>query len=219
MLVISDQIPIICSWKCCLSCSRESKEKADVVWVSFANIATWVKWKMTFLWHKVVHDRKNSFLHLTCVLTTQNDHLSLLEVKTDSNVSNYIRDVFVSHKFTGIKNIVISSVREISPQFSCSRSDKHIGHKESMVRTSTHNSDSDSIFRAPSSISINYIDLSSSVEVALSQTSKDLERLSSYRFIHISPSNILLANWVIDYRFGSRWSSELMYCYPVFKPE
>jgi hypothetical protein len=79
--------------------------------------------------------------------------------------------VLVGHELASVKNVVISSIREVSLQLSWSRSDEHVGHKESMVRTSAHYSDSNSIFGTPSSISINHIDLSSSVEIALSQTS------------------------------------------------
>jgi hypothetical protein len=45
-----------------------------------------------------------------------------------------------------------------------------------MIRTGADNSNFDSIFRVPASIAINYIDFTSSIEVALGEFRQKIER-------------------------------------------
>lgn len=219
MFVVTDQISIVGSWKGGFSSSGESEEEADVVGISFADVAAGVERKVTFLGHEIVHDGEHTLLHLTCVLTAEDYHLSLLEVQTDSNVSHNVGNVLVSHELSSVEDVVVGSVGEVSLELSGSGSDEHVGHKESVVGTSAHDSDSDSVFGAPSSIAINNINFSSGVEIALGQSWKDLERLSSDWFVDVSPSNILLTDRVVNNGFGRRRAAESINIYPVFDPE
>jgi hypothetical protein len=73
-----------------------------------------------------------------------------------------------------------------------------------MIRTSANNSNFDSVFRIPASISIDNINFTSSIEIALGKLREKIERSSCYGSIDISPSDFFFSDWVIDNRFGGR---------------
>lgn len=204
MLIITDEESIVCCRECGFSGSRQSEEEANVVGIGFADVATGVKREVALFRHKVVHYGENSFFHLTCVLAAQNHHFSLLEVETHSYLTHNVWDVFVSHELTSVENIVICAIREVFLELCGGWFNEHIGHKECMVGTSAHNSDSNPIFGAPSCIAINNINFSSCVEVTFGQTSQNLERLIPYRSVDVSPSDLILTDGIIHDGFGSR---------------
>lgn len=203
MLIITYKVTIICCRECGFSGSRQSEEEADVVGISFADVATGVERKMSLFGHKVVHYGEHSLFHLTCVLAAQNHHLSLLEVETHCDITQNVRDVFVGHELTCVENVVICTIREIFLEFSWGWFNEHIGHKECMVGTSAHNPNLNPIFGAPSCIPINNINFSPCVEVTFGQSSQNLEGVSSNRFVDVSPSNFILTDGVIHNGFGS----------------
>ena len=75
--------------------------------------------------------------------------------------------MLVGHEFSSVEDVVIGAVGKIFFEFGLGGFDEHVGHEESVVGTSANDSDFDPVFRAPSGISINNIDFSSGVEVAL----------------------------------------------------
>lgn len=92
-----------------------------------------MKRKMTFLGHEVVHDCEDTFFHFSSILSSQNDHLSLVEVKRDSSIVDDIRDELVGTELTSIEDVIVSSISEIFLELLGSGSDKHVSHEESVI--------------------------------------------------------------------------------------
>jgi hypothetical protein len=112
--------------------------------------------------------------------------------------------VLVGHELTSVENVVIRAIREILLELFRSGSDEHISHEESVVRTGAHDPYLYSVLWAPPRIPINHIDLPPGVEVALGQTRQNLEGLGGHRLVHISPSDFVLADGVLDDGLGLR---------------
>ena len=118
---------------------------------------------MSFFRHKVVHDGEDTFFHFSGVLSTEDNHLSLVEVERNCSIIDYVRDELVGSELTCVENVVVSSVGKVPLQLFGCRSDKHIGHEESVIGTSAHDSDSDPFLGIPTSVAIDYVDKSAGV--------------------------------------------------------
>lgn len=77
-----------------------------------------------------------------------------------------------------------------------------------MVRASAHDSDLDSVLRVPASITVDHIDFSPGVEVALGQVAEDLEGSESHGSVDISPGDFLFSDGIDDDGLGGRGSAE-----------
>jgi len=203
MLIISDEETVAGGREGSFSGSREPEEETDVAGISLADVAAGVEWEMSFFGHKVVHDGEDSLFHLAGVLAAEDHHLPLLKVEADCHISSHVRDVLVGHELSGVENVVICAIGEVLLEFRGGRPDEHVGHEESVVGTSAHDSDSDAVLRAPSCVPINNIDLPSGVQVAFRQPCQDLERFSSDRSVYVPPGNLTLTDGVIDDGLGS----------------
>lgn len=124
---------------------------------------------MSLLRHEVVHNGEDSLLHLSGILRAENHHLSLLEVQRNCGIVHNIGDVLVRSELSSIEDVVVRSILEITVKLGLSRFDKHVGHEESMVRTSADDSNPDPVLRVPASISIDHVQFTTGVEVTLGE--------------------------------------------------
>ena len=115
----------------------------------------------SLLGHFVVHNTEDTLLHFTSVLGTQDDNLVVLEVNLDTGFSGQILDREGSLELTSIENVEVDFliIAEILSKLLRGRSDKHVLHEESVIRSAANDSDFKSVFRIPSSISIDDIKL------------------------------------------------------------
>jgi hypothetical protein len=116
--------------------------------------------------------------------------------------------MLVSSELTGIEDVVVSSIREIFFKFGLGGHDEHIFHEEGVIRTSANDSDLDSVFGIPASISINDVYFTSGVEVALGEFREKVERSSCDGSVDFSPSDFFFSDWVIDNGFGGGRTTE-----------
>jgi hypothetical protein len=217
MLIVTNKLSVSDSRKGSLSCSRKTEEEADIS--LRADIAAGVKRKVSLLGHEVVHDGEHTFFHLSGILSTQDNHLSLLEVETHCCIVDHIGETFVGIELSGIEDIVISSFAEIFLEFLNSGSDQHVGHEQGVIRAGAHDSDLDSLLGAPSRISINNINNSASIQVTLGQGAEDIKGGALHASVHVSPSDFFLSDGISHDGLRSRGSSKYKVKYPVLFPE
>ena len=110
--------------------------------------------------------------------------------------------MLVGGELTGVEDIVVSSIREILIELGLGGHDEHISHEEGVIWTSADDSDLDSIFGIPASISINNVDFTSGVEVALGEFREKVERSSCDGSVDFSPSDFFFSDGIIDNGFG-----------------
>jgi len=77
-----------------------------------------------------------------------------------------------------------------------------------MIRSSADDSNLDSVFGIPSGISIDNVDFTSGVEIALGKFREKVERSSCDGSVDFSPSNFFFSYGVIDNRFGGGGTTE-----------
>lgn len=116
--------------------------------------------------------------------------------------------MLVSGELTGVEDVVVGSIGEIAIKLSLGGHNEHILHEESMIRSGANNSNPNSVFGIPASISINDVDFTSGVEVALGKFREKVERCSCDGSVDFSPSNFFFSDGVIDNRFGGGGTTE-----------
>jgi hypothetical protein len=173
VLIIADKFAISDGTESGFTSSRESEEQANIT--SCSKVAAGVEREMSLLGHQVVHDGENTLLHFSCILRSKDNHLSLLEVEGNCSFADNIGDEFVGSKLSSVEDVVVSSIGEVGFKLFLGRFDQHVSHEESMITSGAHNSDSDTFFKVPTSISIDNIDFVSGIEVVFSQIFEDLE--------------------------------------------
>ena len=163
---------------------------------------------MSFFGHKIVHDRKNTFFHLPSVLSSKDDHFSLLKVKGYTSFSSNIFDVLVGTELTGIENIVICSIRKILIKLLRCRFYKHVCHEQSMIWSCANYSNSDSFGFFVTSISVNNINSLSTVEIVSGQIVQHIKRFLLDGNVNLSPSDIFFSDWIVYDSLCIWWSTK-----------
>ena len=126
--------------------------------------------------HFVEQNGEDTLLHLTSVLSTQDNHLLLGKVDGDRGGRGHTLGETVGGERTGVVDHVVW-VEVV--QLLTGRTDKHVAHEESMVGTGANNPDLDTVALIPSGITIDDIDAVTGVEVVdstLTVDPPDLER-------------------------------------------
>lgn len=124
--------------------------------------------------HLVEEDGEDTLLHLTGILSTEDDHLLLLEVDGDRSARGHTLGVSVGGELASVVDGVVGvEVLELL----AGGSDKHVAHEESMVGTGADDSDADAVLLVPAGETIDNIDTASGVEVVDSTLTVDLPDL------------------------------------------
>jgi hypothetical protein len=163
MFIVTNEKTVGVGREGCLAGTRETEEKGDIA-IFDTNVGRRVQGELAeFDGLEVVHNGENTLLHLTSILSSEDDHLHTLEVNLDGGCRAHAFRKSVGRELAGVVN---DEVRfpEVS-EFSLGRAYQHIVHEESVVGTSTNDSYFDAIFRIPPCISVKDIDIITSVQV------------------------------------------------------
>jgi hypothetical protein len=101
-------------------------------------------------------------LHLTSVLSSENDHLLLGEVDGDGCGRGHTSGPAVGRESTSVVDHIVGV--EVL-QLLTARPDEHVAHEESMVSTRADNTDVDAVALVPAGETIDNVDAVTSVEV------------------------------------------------------
>lgn len=187
MLVITDKSTVGISRQSSLSGSRQTKEQSDVSVLPF--ICGRMEGENVMLYgHKIEHDREDALLHLAGVFRSKDDHLLRLEVDGDTSAGSHTGRVPVCRERTGVVDSEIGT--SVSLHLLLGGTDEHVSHEETVVCTSTDNTDFNSVTRIPSSITIKDIDAGPGVEVVDGTFTIDLPNSFFHGFIYWTPPDI-----------------------------
>lgn len=145
-----------------------------------------------------MHNTEDTLLHFTSVLGTQDDDFVALEVNLDTGLRSQVLDGDGSLEFTSVENVEVDFlvITEVLNKFLGGRGDEHVLHEESMVRSAADNSDFESVFRIPSSVSINNIKSGLLAEILDGKVSAELVALRVNRDIDITPPDGVLGGFI-----------------------
>jgi hypothetical protein len=173
VLVVTNQGTLGVGREGCLASSGETEEDGDVS--VLALVGGRVESKDVVLdGHLVVEDSEDALLHLSCVLSSKNDHLLLGEVDRDGCGGGHTSGPTVSRESTGIVDHVVGV--EVF-QLLAAGPDEHVTHEESMVGTSADNTNVDAVALVPAGETIDNVDAVTGVEVVDSTLAVDTPHL------------------------------------------
>lgn len=111
-----------------------------------------------------------TFLHLSCVLSTKNNHLLLSEVDRDGCGGGHAGGEAVGRECASVVDCVVGvEVLELL----AARPDEHVAHEESMVGASADNANVDAVALVPAGETIDNVDAVTGVEVVDSALAVD----------------------------------------------
>lgn len=173
MLVVTNQTTLRVSRQGGLARTRQTEEDSHVS--VLALVGRGVQGQDIVLdGHLVKQDGKDTLLHLSGVLGTQDDHLPFGEVDGHRRGRGHTLGEAVGREGTGIvDDIVWVEVLELLP----AGTDEHVAHEQRMVGASADDTDTDTVSLVPAGIPINHVDSVSRVEIvdgALAVDSPDL---------------------------------------------
>jgi hypothetical protein len=125
-----------------------------------------------------------------------------LEVEGDASIAVNIGDVLVCMELASVKNVVIGSIGEVLLEFFFSRSDEHVRHEKGMIGTGADDSDTDSLFKVETSVTVDDVKSLSGVEIVSGEIFEDSKGAGSHGDVYFSPGDFLLTNGVLDDSFG-----------------
>jgi len=147
VFVITDEETVGIGRKSCLSSSRETKKESDVALI-LADISGRVKRELAkFNWLEIMHDGKDTLLHLAGVFRTEDDHLHTLEVDFNRGCGTHTLRKTVGRELTSVVDdeVWFTKVGELL----LGRADQHVMHEEGVVSTGANNPDLNTVLRIP----------------------------------------------------------------------
>ena len=124
MLIITDQLTVGVCREGSLSGSRETEEEGDITLLG-TDVGRRMERELAELdGLKIMHDGKDALLHLSCVFSTEDNHLHALEVDLDRSGRAHTLSESVGGELAGIVDdeVWFSKVAELL----LSRSDQHV---------------------------------------------------------------------------------------------
>ena len=153
MLIITNQSSVGVCGKSGLAGTRKTEKHSDIT--ILALIRGRMEGENVVLYrHFIEENGENTLLHLTSILSTQDDHLLLSEVDGDGRSRGHALSVSVGRERTGVVDGVVG-VEML--KFFWIGSDKHVAHEKSVVGTSADDSDLDLVLLVPSCITIDNV--------------------------------------------------------------
>lgn len=188
VLVVSDQKSVGVGRQSSLSGSGQAKEKSDIAILALVGRRVQSK-HLVLDGHEVEHDSEDTLLHLTGVLSSQNEHLHGLEVDVDRGVGGHSRGVSVGGEGASVVDgeVGLAKVLELLG----GGSDQHVSHEQSVVGSGTDNSHLDSVLGVPAGVGVHNVDSLSGVEVVDSSLSVDEPRLLRQLLVDGAPPDVL----------------------------
>ena len=153
MFIISNQFSRRVCGESCFSCTRESEKERHISCIPF--VGTTVHGEYICPRHQIVHQCKDTLFHLAGIWCSQYDHFLSLKTECDAGCTFHSFNGGIGWQTTCIVDGEIRFAE--SGQFFFCGTDQHVVHKECMVRQRADDSDFQSVFRIPSSITINRV--------------------------------------------------------------
>lgn len=196
VLVVTDQLTVRVGRQGGLTSTGQTEEQGDVTLLSSLVTRRVQGQDLVLDWHQVEHNSEDTLLHLTGVLSTQDDHLHSLEVNLDGSGGGHTLGVDVGRELASVVDgeVWLTEVLELLGGWS----DQHVGHEQSVVGSGTHNSDLDSVSWVPTSESINNEQLLSGSQVVESSGSGNLPGQLVDLLVNGSPPNVVGGGLLID---------------------
>lgn len=175
MLVVTDQGSVGVGGESGLAGTRQTKEEGDIA--VLALVGGGVKGQDVVLdGHLIEEDGEDTLLHLTGVLSAEDDHLLLLEVDGNGGARGHTLSVSVGGEAAGVVDSVVGvEVLELLAR----GSDKHVSHEEGMIGAGADDTDADAVLLVPAGEAIDDVDAVSGVEIIDSTLTVDLPDLLS----------------------------------------
>lgn len=112
--------------------------------------------------HLVEEDSENTFLHFSCILSTEDDHFLVREVYGYRGSRSHALGISIGREGSSVINSIIRmEMLEVFPVWS----DEHVAHEESVIGPSTNDSNFDSVFLVPSCKPVDNVDAIPRVQV------------------------------------------------------
>lgn len=161
VLIVANQSALRVGGKSGLASAGKTEENSDVA--VGALVGGGVKSENVVLdGHLVVQDGEDSFLHLSSVLSTENDHLLLGEVDRNGGRRGHTGGEAVGGEGASVVNHVVRvEVLELLAR----GPDEHVAHEEGMVGAGADNADVDAIALVPAGEAIDNVDAVAGVQV------------------------------------------------------
>lgn len=173
MLIVTDESTVGVSGEGGLASTRQTEEDGNIAILALVGRGVQSQ-DIVLDGHLVEENSENTLLHLTGVLSAQDDHLLGGEVDGNRGGRGHTLSVAVGREGTGVVDGVIGvEVLELLTR----RADEHVAHEESMVGTSADDTDADTVLLVPAGVSINNVDAVAGVEVVDSTFAVDLPDL------------------------------------------
>jgi hypothetical protein len=127
--------------------------------------------------HFIEEDSEDTLLHLTGVLSTEDNHLLLGKVDGDGGGRGHTLGEAVGGEGTGVVDHVVGV--EVL-KFLTLGADKHVAHEQGVVGTGANNPDLDTVALIPAGVTINNVNAVTGVEVVDSTFTVDPPDLKEF---------------------------------------
>ena len=133
VFIVSDKRTLRVAGESSFTSARKSKKNSGIT--IDANVSGAVHAEGFLLWHIVMHYAEDSLFHLTCIGSAKDNLFFGAEVDIYRGLALYLFNVFVSYKFSSVKNGEVRAVCfEILFNEVILSADKHLFHEKSVVR-------------------------------------------------------------------------------------
>ena len=108
-----------------------------------------------FAREKVIHEGEDGFLHLTGILSSKQNNFPAFQTQVNAGARRHAGCVPVRRETARVVDHKVRLTKRF--QFEISRTDQHVVHEQSMIRSSTDDADFDPCVRIPASVSVDAI--------------------------------------------------------------
>lgn len=194
MFVVADELTARFGRKGRLARSGKTEEQAGIAVFAFVGGA--VHGQETFFRHQVVHDREDTLLHFTGIFSTENDEFATFERKVDARAGGKRRGRRIGFELTSVEDDEVGGA-EIG-EFLSGRTNQHIVHEQRVIGASANNTNLKTVFRIPSGVSVDDIEMIASVQIIDGARTVLQERGIGHLDIDRTPPNIVRAFRIVD---------------------
>lgn len=194
VFVVADELTARFGGESRFTGTGKTEEQAGVAVFAFVRGA--VHGQEAFFRHQVVHDRENALLHFAGVFSAENDEFLTFEREVDARARGEGRRRRIGFELTGVENDEVRFA-EFS-EFLSGRTDQHVVHEQRVISASADDTNLKAVFRIPTSVSVNDVEVVASIEVIDRARAVLQERGIGHLDIDGTPPNIVRAFRIVD---------------------
>jgi hypothetical protein len=174
VLIVTDQLALGVGGQGGLAGTGQTEEDSDIAVLTL--VGRGVEGQDVVLdGHLVEQNGEDTLLHLTGVLSTEDDHLLVGEVNSHGGGRGHTLCEAVGGERAGVVDDIVGvEVLKVLAR----GTDQHVAHEESVVGTSANNANADAVALIPAGVTIDDIDAVTGVEVVDSTFTVDTPDLS-----------------------------------------